>query len=100
MVDLNKQTVICPDCKGNGFIRVPYEAAKEEVHAQCKTCSSQGELDPDELIRVIEEQRGKIKFLQNACRKAGAEIKELNKVINAVQRGVDYERRAKDFSEQ
>ena len=71
MVDLNKLTVICPDCKGNGFIRVPYEAAKEEVHAQCKTCSSQGELDPDELIRVIEEQRGKIKFLKNASRNAG-----------------------------
>ena len=22
---------ICPACKGNGFIRVPYELAKEEV---------------------------------------------------------------------
>lgn len=100
MVDLNKQTVICPDCKGDGFVRVPYEAAKEEVHAQCKTCNSQGELDPSELTKLIDEQRGKIKFLQDACRRAGAEIKELNKVINAIQKGADYEQRANDFSEQ
>ena len=36
--------IICPDCGGNGFIRVPYEQAKEEQHAQCETCNSEGEL--------------------------------------------------------
>ena len=36
--------VICPDCGGNGFNRVPYERAKEEQHAQCETCNSEGEL--------------------------------------------------------
>ena len=36
--------VICPDCGGNGFIRVPYEEAREEQHAQCETCKSEGEL--------------------------------------------------------
>ena len=34
--------VICPDCGGNGFIRVPYEEAREEQHAQCETCKSEG----------------------------------------------------------
>ena len=35
---------ICPECKGNGFIRVPYEEAREEQHAQCETCDSEGEI--------------------------------------------------------
>ena len=35
---------ICPECKGNGFVRVPYEQAGEEQHAQCETCNSQGEI--------------------------------------------------------
>jgi len=36
--------IICPTCKGNGFIRVPYKLAKEEVTAQCSTCDSEGEI--------------------------------------------------------
>ena len=36
--------IICPKCKGNGFIRIPYHLAKEEMHAQCSDCDSQGEL--------------------------------------------------------
>ena len=34
----------CPECTGNGFIRVPYEEAREEQHAQCEACNSQGEI--------------------------------------------------------
>jgi len=40
--------VICPNCKGNGFIRVPYKLAKEEVHAQCGVCDSEGEIHADQ----------------------------------------------------
>ncbi len=25
-----KDKIICPHCKGNGFVRVPYQLAKEE----------------------------------------------------------------------
>ena len=39
--------IICPTCKGNGFIRVPYHLAREEMHAQCSDCDSQGELTMD-----------------------------------------------------
>ena len=31
--------VICPDCGGNGFIRVPYEEAREEIDYGNKTTS-------------------------------------------------------------
>ena len=40
--------VICPVCKGNGYIRVPYRLAKEEVTAQCGVCESQGEIDAEQ----------------------------------------------------
>ena len=33
---------ICPNCKGNGYLRLAFEA--EEVIEQCKVCHSQGEL--------------------------------------------------------
>ena len=96
----SNETIICPDCKGNGFIRVPYKAAGDEQWADCKRCENQGELKgPNDLERIIEEKDAKIKFLQNVCRKAGAEIKELTKVINAIQRGADYENRADDFND-
>ena len=40
--------VICPHCKGNGYITVPYQLAKEEVHAQCGVCDSEGEIYADQ----------------------------------------------------
>ena len=40
----NKIKIFCPKCKGNGFYRVPYHQAKEEVHAQCDDCERTGEL--------------------------------------------------------
>ena len=36
--------IICPTCKGNGYIRVPYKLAKEEITAQCGVCNSEGEI--------------------------------------------------------
>jgi DnaJ-class molecular chaperone len=39
---------ICEACKGNGFIRIPYEEAREEIHAQCTVCNSQGEIEEED----------------------------------------------------
>jgi len=44
---------ICEVCKGNGFVRVPYKQAKEEIWANCEFCKSQGE------IEIKEEGNGK-----------------------------------------
>ena len=46
---MEKQTVkqdkiICPECRGNGYVRVPYHLAKEEIWANCEECDSQGEI--------------------------------------------------------
>ena len=32
----------CPDCNGNGFTRIPYHLAKEEIWANCEECNTQG----------------------------------------------------------
>ena len=40
--------VICPHCKGNGYITVPYKLAKEEVQAQCGVCDSEGEINAEQ----------------------------------------------------
>ena len=36
-----KDKVICPTCKGNGYIRIPFKLAREEITAQCGVCDSQ-----------------------------------------------------------
>ena len=48
MADSEKKTKICEVCRGNGFVRVPYEQAREEQWADCEFCDSQGEVEIDE----------------------------------------------------
>ena len=50
--------VICPNCKGNGFVRVPYQLAKEEVHAQCGVCDSEGEIHAEERNDIYVDADG------------------------------------------
>ena len=50
--------VICPTCKGKGYIRIPYKLAKEEVTAQCGVCDSEGELDASEVDNIIIDSDG------------------------------------------
>ena len=53
-----KTRVICPVCKGNGFIRVPYRLTKEEVTAQCGVCDSEGEIDADQRDDIYVDADG------------------------------------------
>ena len=50
--------IICPNCKGNGFVRVPYQLAKEEVHAQCGVCDSEGEIHAEERTDIYVDADG------------------------------------------
>ena len=48
---------ICTVCNGNGFVRVPFEQAKEEQWADCDFCKNQGEIeveDEDDTVREVE----------------------------------------------
>ena len=48
MADSKKKTKICVVCKGNGFVRVPYELVREEQWADCEFCNNQGEVEVEE----------------------------------------------------
>ena len=40
--------IICPRCKGNGYIKIPHESVEKlnkPVIAQCSMCESEGEID-------------------------------------------------------
>ena len=50
--------VICPHCNGNGYIRVPYRLAKEEVTAQCGVCDSEGEIDAEQRDDIYVDADG------------------------------------------
>ena len=53
-----KNKVICQTCKGNGYVRIPYRLAKEEVTAQCGVCDSEGEIDASQADDIIIDADG------------------------------------------
>jgi len=53
-----KNKTTCPTCKGNGYVRIPYRLAKEEVTAQCGVCNSQGEIDANKVDDIIIDSDG------------------------------------------
>ena len=53
-----KNKIICPTCKGNGYVRIPYRLAEEEVTAQCGVCDSEGEIDANEADNIIIDSDG------------------------------------------
>jgi predicted Zn-ribbon and HTH transcriptional regulator len=57
MARLNKNNIIiCPRCKGNGYITIPNKSVAQpgkKVAAQCPMCNSEGEIDdPNNTIIV------------------------------------------------
>jgi len=47
MVNKTKK-IVCPRCKGNGYIKIPHESVEKldkSVIAQCTMCESEGEID-------------------------------------------------------
>ena len=53
-----KNKIICPTCKGNGYVRIPYRLAGEEVTAQCGVCDSEGEIDASQADDIIIDADG------------------------------------------
>ena len=47
--------IICPRCKGNGYIKIPHESVdnlEKSVIAQCTMCESEGEIDEMESNNI------------------------------------------------
>ena len=49
----NVHAIICPNCKGNGYVKLVLEEGREHIVAQCVECDSDGEIYVDES-EVIE----------------------------------------------
>jgi len=58
MENSKKHKTICPTCKGNGYIKVPFKLTKESIIAQCTVCDSQGEIDADQVDNIIIDSDG------------------------------------------
>jgi len=43
-----RHSAICPDCSGNGYVKLVLEEGREHIVAQCVTCESEGEIYVDE----------------------------------------------------
>ena len=44
----NVHAIICPNCKGNGYVKLVLEEGREHIVAQCVECDSEGEIYVDE----------------------------------------------------
>jgi len=44
----NTHAAICPDCKGNGYLKATIEESREHIVVQCQRCESEGEIYVDE----------------------------------------------------
>jgi DnaJ-class molecular chaperone len=47
--------IICPRCKGNGYIKIPHESIEKlekSVISQCAMCESEGEIDELEDTKI------------------------------------------------
>ena len=58
MAKSKKNKIICPECRGNGYVRIHYQLAKEEVTAQCGVCDSEGEVDAESIDGIIIDSDG------------------------------------------
>jgi DnaJ-class molecular chaperone len=50
--------IICPECHGNGFIRIQVDEGRK-VQGDCEYCKSQGEVDITEQVLATLEASGR-----------------------------------------
>ncbi len=58
MDPLKHKKVICPNCKGNGYVKLPQQMPLKEQVAQCMVCNSQGEIDEDKIDSMYVDADG------------------------------------------
>ena len=58
MDPLKHKKVICPNCKGNGYVKLPQKLPNKEQVAQCVSCNSNGEIDEDKIDSLYVDADG------------------------------------------
>jgi hypothetical protein len=54
---ITNKKIICPECKGNGYITINYQGEKKPYHKDCRYCNNQGELTEKEVNKKINYER-------------------------------------------
>lgn len=49
--------IICPKCKGNGYISIKIQNEKDPLIEDCKYCNNQGELTEKEVSKKMDYAR-------------------------------------------
>jgi hypothetical protein len=49
--------IICPKCKGNGYISIKIQNEKDPLIEDCKYCNNQGELTEKEINKKMDYAR-------------------------------------------
>ena len=58
MDQLKHKKVICPNCKGNGYVKLPQKLPNKENVAKCMVCNSNGEMDEDKVDSIYVDADG------------------------------------------
>ena len=58
MDPLKHKKVICPNCNGNGYVKLPQKMPTKEQVAQCVGCDSNGEIDEDKIDSMYVDADG------------------------------------------
>ena len=57
--------IVCPRCKGNGYIKIPHQSVEnldKSVISQCTMCESEGEINELEANQVPHLNGGPIRM--------------------------------------
>jgi DnaJ-class molecular chaperone len=58
MDPLKPKKVLCPNCKGNGYVKLPQQMPNKAQVAQCMACNSNGEMDEDKINSIYVDADG------------------------------------------
>ena len=58
MDQVKHKKVICPTCKGNGYVKLPQQIPNKEQVAPCMVCNSNGEMDEDKVDSMYVDADG------------------------------------------
>ena len=58
MDQLKPKKIICPNCRGNGYVKLPQKMPDKEQVAHCMVCNLNGEIDEDKVDSIYVDADG------------------------------------------